>query len=289
MCRELRMRNFEVIDLSVPGWTPTDGNIAKVIDEIGILDKKVEYVTIIDVLSNVTYRYEQYDGTLALPCKSDGIYHMYGKVQVCGRESVLNTILKSKGIFDSLPGNKIMLSPIPRYVFKPCCENVGHCTDTGNDSHVHAILENTLGLRKIMQEGLVKAGIEKCVVPDTLQRLLNERSDFTKMSVELKKITSQDNVHLTGPGYSRLTDVVVELVNDYVDTAVKNVPGPSATSSQGYYWRGFKSPVGSERPKKAIAYKVARQGGGGHWKGHHPYRKQDYGRYGAGRGHRGRW
>ncbi len=34
------------------------------------------------------YRYEQLDGTLALPFKSSGKYHFAGKVQVCS-DSVL--------------------------------------------------------------------------------------------------------------------------------------------------------------------------------------------------------
>jgi hypothetical protein len=287
ICRELRMRGFDVIDLSVPGWTPTDGNIAKVIYEIGTLENKLDYVAVIDILSNVTYRYEQYDGTLALPCKADGVYHMYGKVQVCGRESVINTIIKAKGIFDALPCNKIVMSPIPRYMFKPCCDNIGHCTETGTDSQVHSLLEGTLGLRKHMQEGLLKAGITKCTVPDSIQRLAGEKSDFVKIAAELKKITSQDNVHLTGSGYCKLSDVIVNVINELHDTAQKNVPGPSTSHSHGYYWRGFKSPVGSERPKKPLAYKLARHGGGGHWKAHHPYRKGEQGRNSYGHGHRG--
>jgi hypothetical protein len=186
MCRELRMRNVDVIDLSVPGWMPTDGNVAKLIDDISILGNIDDCISVVDVLSNVTYRYEQYDGSLALPVKNDGIYHMNGKVQVCSRETVINTFLKTKGIFDSLPGQKIVLPPIPRYLFTPCCDNASHCTETGTPEHVQSPIESTLAIRRHMQDGLLKANINKCTVPDAIQKLVNETSDFGKILAELK-------------------------------------------------------------------------------------------------------
>jgi hypothetical protein len=289
LCRELRMRNVTVIDLSVPGWTPTDGNVAKVIDEISTLGNLDKCIAIIDVLSNVTYRYEQYDGSLALPCKVDGTYHMNGKVQVCGKESILNTLLKTKEIFTSFPGQKIVLSPIPRYLFTPCCDQPGHCTDTGEKVHIQHLLEGTLGLRRHMQDGLVKAGVGKFEVPDIVQRLTDEKCDYGIMSTELKRYTSLDGVHLNSTGTSKLADVVMQVIKECCDTADTTVAGPSAASSS-FYWRGFKSPCGAERPKKLIAYKMARTGSGGRWKETHPYRKFDHGGAGRGRGHYGgRW
>jgi hypothetical protein len=295
LCRDLRMRKWEVIDLSRPGWTPTVSNIQEVEKEIAKLGIFPSVPVVIDVLANVTFRYEQYDGSLALPCKIDGVYHMNGRVQVCDREAVVTTLDRAKGIFKALPGTKVVLTPIPRYLFKSCCDNQDHCTGTGEDAHVHHLLEGTVGLRKHIQDGLIKSGVTNFVVPDMIQRLTGEKTDIPKMADELRKITSQDNVHLTGAGYGTLADVVTATISESC-TAPPSVSGPGAVPRPKFFWRGFQSPVGAARCKdKAMSFKMAHSAIGGNtndgskWRGTHPYRYEYRGRVRRGRGRPGRY
>jgi hypothetical protein len=81
-------KGITVIDLTKTGWTPTETNIQAIRSEIKSLPEKFDGPVILDLLGNFVYRYEQLDGTLALPFKSSGKYHFAGKVQVCS-DSVL--------------------------------------------------------------------------------------------------------------------------------------------------------------------------------------------------------
>ena len=268
----LSKRNIDCIDLTIPGWAPTAENIEALLVKISELGIVVEncYV-VLDVLSNIVFRFEQYDGSLSLPFKSNGVYHMGGKVMVCSREIILNTLSSTKELFLKFPGTKIVTLPIPRFLFAPCCARKGHCAYAGSPSLIAATLESTLGLRKHIQDGLIKAGITNFVVPDLLQQVLNEKSDIKVMGNNLKALTSQDNVHLTPEGYNKIADVIINVIEDKKSAAIFSVSGPVAAPKSGFYWRGFMSPVGTTRAKHgATTYKQARVGGG-KWRGggHH--------------------
>jgi hypothetical protein len=68
---------FIIENHSVPGWTPTAENVKKMSDLVE--DKaKGGAAFAFDILSNSAVRYEQFDGTTALPFKSSGRYHLGG-------------------------------------------------------------------------------------------------------------------------------------------------------------------------------------------------------------------
>jgi hypothetical protein len=116
---------------SVPGWTPTAENVKKLSDVVDDKAKgKVAFV--FDILGNSAIRFEQFDGTTALPFKSNGRYHLGGKVTPTPLdifkkviEHVL-PILKAKG-----DKSCIIIPPLPRYLFTRCCSDRSHCTNAG--------------------------------------------------------------------------------------------------------------------------------------------------------------
>jgi hypothetical protein len=81
---KLEKHNFVVIDHTVPGWVPTPGNIAKLAEKIETADPS-DYI-IADLLGNVTHRYTQADGTLAMPYKVDFLLGTPTKRQVSKRQ-----------------------------------------------------------------------------------------------------------------------------------------------------------------------------------------------------------
>jgi hypothetical protein len=66
---ELEKNGFHVVDHTVLGWVPTAANITK-ISELITHAQPHDFV-VADLLGNVTHRYAQADGTLAMPFKND--------------------------------------------------------------------------------------------------------------------------------------------------------------------------------------------------------------------------
>ncbi len=90
---ELEKNGFTVVDHTIKGWVPTPSNIAKLTELIETAEP-TDYV-VADLLGNVTHRYMQADGTLAMPYKVDGRYHYEGEITVC-------TLVNLKTIIDNL-------------------------------------------------------------------------------------------------------------------------------------------------------------------------------------------
>jgi hypothetical protein len=74
----LRENGNEVVDLSTPGWIPSPANVAKLLDSVAGTEVGSDTVVVLDLLSNAVYRYAQFDGTLSVPFKSNGKFHMGG-------------------------------------------------------------------------------------------------------------------------------------------------------------------------------------------------------------------
>ncbi len=69
-------------------WTPTEKNILSLKESIQSLPEIPGTAVILDLLGNVAFRQAQRDGTLALPFKSRGKFHIEGKVHVCNNSSL---------------------------------------------------------------------------------------------------------------------------------------------------------------------------------------------------------
>jgi hypothetical protein len=270
----LANKGITVLDLTVPGWTPTAENIQKTCDGLRTIPNLSEYVIIFDVLGNVTYRQEQLDGTLALPLKVGGVYHLSGKVRVCNHLSLKNIVKTLKPILDLIAGaDFLFLSPIPRHLFNGCCLDKEHCVGTDTKEYVEELLQNVVSLRSVCKSALLDLGSKKFWVPDLVGKLLPACNGITEQAAGLREIFAADGVHFTKPGYEKLADTIWHCAktliekSDSAKNSVSAVRGSHGRGQKTFYWRGFMSPVGSERPQNSqAAYMLTHQGSGGKWR-----------------------
>ncbi len=64
-------------DVSVPGWTPTADNV-KTLSALVEEKAKESSGFVFDIFGNSSVRFEQFDGSTAMPLKSGGIFHLGG-------------------------------------------------------------------------------------------------------------------------------------------------------------------------------------------------------------------
>jgi hypothetical protein len=74
----LRALGYTVTDLTRPGWLATDDNISALISAMSNVQIEGGCVIVLDLLGNCTYRFTQFDGTLALPFKESNKFHLGG-------------------------------------------------------------------------------------------------------------------------------------------------------------------------------------------------------------------
>jgi hypothetical protein len=72
-----------VIDLTVPGWLASLENITQLATKLENMMCSERDTVVADLYGNLAYRFEQFDGSLSLPFKSTGKYHMAGNIVIC--------------------------------------------------------------------------------------------------------------------------------------------------------------------------------------------------------------
>jgi len=261
----LRTHAVEVIDLSVPGWKVTDRNVKQLVEEIGKLGHIDNAIGILDLASNTTFRYENPDdGTLSLPYKHDGRYHMDGKVTTSTPDMTQTLLDRAGPLLDAIPGLKVCIPPLPRYLRTPCCDTDGHCDGMNDPDYVTELIGKTLGVRKQMRDHLINRGGPSCWVPDTVRMLVPGINSTAEIGIAMCDLSAEDGVHLIDSGYRKLAETIIETVHTRT-LANSDIAGKSE-KGRSFYWRGFTSPVGSARAKNTnFCYKETHPGGG-KWK-----------------------
>jgi hypothetical protein len=193
--------DIEFFDLSSPGWVPTPGNVLDLKEKILFHKSQKVSPFVFDLFGNSSVRFEQFDGSTALPFKSHGKYHLGGDIVVSPNDVFKKTvetimpILSAKG---DIPC--VLVPPIPWYLFSRCCDDIGHCTNAKKDKYQEELLSGFLQLRNSLIKILVTAGLKNFKVLDTCCTTTCATTANTKTRItDLKTVTAKDGVHYVAP------------------------------------------------------------------------------------------
>jgi hypothetical protein len=220
------------------------------------------YTLVLEPFGNSTFRYKQFDGTMAMPFRTSKGYYMGGDIGTCDEESFLRTLSVLDIILsDDRAGIKIFVPPLPRYLFRGCCDNSSHSTNVKNENYALTLLQETMRFRGILKNALLRRG-ENFFVLDGVGAVLgvtpgNNRGPAAEILSDLEAVFYEDSVHFTDVGYRYLSNTIVAAIEGVHDgTLTKSHQpsgsmlgtggGPASTrgSRTSYFWRGFASPVG---------------------------------------------
>jgi hypothetical protein len=243
----------EVIDHTSPGWTPSSGNIAKMQDNI---EAEASTAYVFDLFGNSSLRFEQYDGTTALPFQSNGRFHFGGKVVTTPPEIFKKIfestipILRKKG---NNPG--VIIPPLPRGLFSQCCNDNSHCTNANDENFATTLLTGFIGLRNDLIRLLVQTGLTNFKVMDSCcVTCCSPTANLPEGLEGLQKVTLKDGIHFSQVGYKNLATRVLSCLGSMHGTPKKE------NKKITYFWRGFRSPMGAWSPHEVGGRSVASRG-----------------------------
>jgi hypothetical protein len=249
----IKAAGYEVIDLTQSSWLATPDNIEKIAEKIRSLRLEPDHITILELFGNSMYRYRQFDGTMALPFRAGSSFHMEGAVGVCDDNSFVNLCANLGPVFEACGSScKIVIPPLPRYLYNSCCPNKHHCTNRTEDGYQLNMLKNTTHFRAVLKDALLNSCTERFFVLDGVGGLLGvpagtNRGTALENITDLKNHCLPDGVHYTDSGYANLAKVIcgaaAGVLNGQLTKAEpQKVSGKPAGSV--YFWRGFSSPNG---------------------------------------------
>jgi len=208
------------------------------------LDKK-DSAIVLDLHGNLSYRFEQLDGTSALPVKISGKHHLLGPVKMVEDSVVKNMISRSKSLLQGGSGiTTVVVPPIPRYINGGCCTDEGHSTNVMDKDYGVKLLEGVKHVRKIFKKEL--SGGQSWVL-DPVSVLTDRATGGCEEELsELGPLFCEDNVHLKRTGYERLAKGILDGITksirmSKIRSAAVNISGARA------HWHGFESEVGVRR------------------------------------------
>jgi hypothetical protein len=260
----LQAAGYSITDLSVPGWLATEDNIQLLIKKMSELQLEpgTSFAVILDLFSNCSHRYLQFDGTQSLPHKEGGRYHMAGPVVPCN-EDTFKKIIRSLGpvLLAAQPAKKIIIPPLPRYLFNTCCATQTHCSNFLDDGYAESSLNGITKLRGIIKRECAGIGVRNQWVLDGVGALLGTLPGHScgsnrEILPDLKKYLAKDGVHLELAGNKNMSAGILsalEHLDSIPASSASNVTGAELRRNREYFWRGFTSPVGDTAGRVAFA------------------------------------
>jgi hypothetical protein len=197
---------------------------------------------VFDIFGNIGLRYEQYDGTTSLPFKSQGKFHLGGKVVVCLADLFKRTIESMAPIFVALNDTlSVIIPPMPRWIFERCFNDPGHCTNFGHENYGHKLLTDFMSLRGVLIRQLVEMGARNFKVMDSCCTTSCAPTANTNARLDgLRVVTEKDGIHFTSDGYKNLFSRCTVCIKSLLESTDKE------HGHKSFFWRGFKSSVGAK-------------------------------------------
>jgi hypothetical protein len=251
----LQALGHTVTDLTKPGWLATDENIAALIDTLSKLDIAPGFAVLLDLVGNATHRFVQFDGTLALPQKENGKYHIRGPVACC-TDDIFRKIVKSLApvMLSAQETVKISIPPLPRYVFNSCCNNPTHCANMLDEGHAEKMINSVTHLRNVLKKESNMLGVRNNWILDGVGAICGipvgkSGGSNKELLPDLQKVLAADGVHLKPGGYRNLASAIISAIEG-VKSGSLTKPAAVLPVSEGgksqreFFWKGFLSPVG---------------------------------------------
>ncbi len=240
----LEAKGIKVIDMSRPGWVASAKNVTDLSEYLKSDPLPDKCVICLDVSSNSVYKFRQYDDSLSMPCKLNDKWHMMGDVVPVSDEGVGDIFRKTMPILEALKGfEKIIIPPIPRYVFGGCCSDPTHCTNVSDPEHHLTMLFAHSRIRNTMKKQMLGTLSRNFRILDILGALTPPGQTSQKQHSEaLKRHSHTDNVHLTDRGYELITDSIIKELQEVTKNKIK--PALNTNMPRTRDWLGFVSTTG---------------------------------------------
>jgi hypothetical protein len=238
LARALEERGFSTCLISEPNWRIERGSVDKLAKITRSAIEDMDPATVIlQLLDNSTFFGRGRDGSRVAARKGDDSkYHIEGDVNIGSKETQIEHLKELKPLLELLDKRRaIIITPLPRYVIKACCENPEHCSNRRFLDFKQQMLDSLELMRKTCKDFLFYEGKKSIKVLDPCVDI---------RGMEDSEMWGEDPVHPQQLVYEKIATGVIRIQ----DNQRTSGPGPgpdhkrrrtdsmdeSASSSGGY-------------------------------------------------------
>ncbi len=224
----------ETISLAFPGFRPKEHMIGNLASRLHLLKLEKNDTVILDLLSNTTFMGTDGDGLPSEATRAeDGKYHVVGSPTVAPSSFTKKVLATCLPLCDELrKSGCVLISPVPRYVHKKCCEEVGHVDNFADVDRDEEIAFGLEGVKRLLHTWATENILMYEIIDPTM---LNDSCDLgikTRLSSSGQQLwNDNDPVHLTSEGYRDLADIIAAHIRATADEDTSSLLGSGSSGN----------------------------------------------------------
>jgi hypothetical protein len=207
--------SFRLLQKDVAALTDT------IQEEVG--DELSDKVLVINAFDNSYFVAKTEDGHFIPPRKdSSGRYHVDGEIACAPQETAKQMLINSFPLlrkFAAIP--KIVLVPVPRYLYAPCCTDIEHVPNLENEDHVEKMLEGLDATHRLWRGMLFRERIPNVKVCN-VGKLISE-----------KLLWGSDPVHPVPEGYNAMGKFILKGLSSMLEATATDTGANGGSSGGG--------------------------------------------------------
>jgi hypothetical protein len=199
-------------DLSRPGLRISEEVVEDLSSELReAVASKEDSIVIFHMFDNNVFFAAGDDGSRCLPVKIGGRYHIPGRLEYADKTVVRKLVNTSAPLLRAAgQSRKYILSPLLRYLTKPCCEDKQHLTNRAEKKRfIKSMAARMRDIKDEIKDLVFRKRIRayKVLSPNLL---LLEGADEQEQAQSLTTLWDEDPVHLVEEKYELLVTALVE-------------------------------------------------------------------------------
>jgi hypothetical protein len=227
----IESQDWQVFDLTTPGWRISDNAVKKKMDEIIRLGEQIELdkaTVILQLYDNSVFMVGGTGGTRHLPARdATGVYHVDGELVVADKAGVKELTSKLAPLIRALGGaKKLFLSPLSRYWLNPCCSDPGHLTNYKEPGYLRKLGGAIAALREYVRDSLYTRHTSnfRVLCPNKILGIGQRRDEMPMEDArELAATWGGDPVHPAKGAYRIITEGILKDLSN-ADSRYTNPP-----------------------------------------------------------------
>jgi len=229
VCSYLEKEGLTVINLAKPGWKVNEDSVEEVrkLIEFELARSPSTAAVLFFGMDNCTYFGSTQIGSRQPAIRdSAGKHHLEGRLVMATRDDIKELARGMMPLMKQVNElQKVVVTPLPRYLWSKCCADPRHVANMGGDSYKSRMMDNLMDYRRWTREFFHKQKVcgLRVVVPSDLINLGKEGSDQT---VELD-LWSDDSVHLSNKGYEKLGKALAVIIRGQ-----QSIPGSAPRAAR---------------------------------------------------------
>jgi hypothetical protein len=221
---------LDVVKHFKSGWKTNKDSVDKILPDLlkTLSQTPVNVPIIIQGLDNSSYFGTTEDGGMAPLSQcvpKDKGFHAVGALVVAPERSISSTVTQLNRLISACGDRQgFILSVMPRFIIRPCCDHPGHMTNFLDENYLKTILPDLTSLRASVKKMLVGGQLV-----DILELIFGEQYTMERAETAARTGWTTDPVHPSRHTVAKIGLHLIEKMGNY--TPVGSSDGGKKTSS----------------------------------------------------------